>query len=141
MEVASSRGRRLMPGVERFVLVFGLMQSCRILFTKRSRIVLKIKNKELGTGCISLVLCVVGVLFGFSFKHFCIGDYILNGVGLNSWSNNDVGIHYTIFYSLAFFIPSFLIGLKHNNYGSRASYISGIIAGTIIFCYSGELFN
>jgi len=103
---------------------------------------LKIKNKELGIGSISLVLCMVGILFGLSFRNFCIGDYVLNGFGLNPWSNGDTGTHYTIFYSLAFFVPSFLIGLKYkDNYGSRASYISGIIGGTIIFCYSGALFN
>lgn len=100
------------------------------------------KNKELRIGSISLILCILGILFSISYKSFCIGDYILNGVGLSSWSNSGTGIHYTIFYSLAFFIPSFVIGLKYkNNYGSRASYISGIIGGTILFCYSGVLLN
>ena len=81
---------------------------------------MKIENKELGIGTISLVLCIAGVLFAFQFGNVCIGDYIVNGIGLNSRSNGDSGMHYTTFYSLIFFIPSFLIGLKYKeNYGSN----------------------
>lgn len=103
---------------------------------------MKIKNKELGIGTISLVLCILGILFGISFRNVCIGDYMLNGIGLNAWSNGNSGMHYTIYYSLLFFIPSFLIGLNHkNHFGSKARYTSAIIAGTIIFFYSGPLLN
>lgn len=103
---------------------------------------MKIRNKEFGIGTISLVLFIVGVLFGISFRNICIGDYLLNGIGLKSWSNGDSGIHYTVFYSLAFFIPSFFIGLNYkDNFGSKARYMSAIISGTIIFCYSGQLLN
>ena len=95
---------------------------------------MKIRNKELGIGTISLALCMAGILFSFSFRYVSIGDYILNGIGLNSWSNGNHGIHYTIFYSLIFFIPSFLIGLKHKeNYGSKIGRNVSAIIGIIIF--------
>ena len=97
---------------------------------------MKIRNKELGIGTISLALCLAGILFSISFRFVTIGDYILNGNGLNSWSNGNHGIHYTIFYSLVFFIPSFLIGLKYKeNYGSKfGSNVSAII-GIVIFIF------
>jgi len=80
----------------------------------------KIRSKELGIGTISLVLCLVGLLFSFSFNNFSIGDYIINGIGLKSWSNGNSGLHYTIYYSLIFFISSFFIGLKYKkHFGSK----------------------
>jgi len=95
---------------------------------------MKIRNKELGIGTISLALCLVGILFSISFRYVSIGDYILNGIGLNSWSNGNYGIHYTIFYSLIFFIPSFLIGLKYKeNYGSEIGRNVSAITGFVIF--------
>lgn len=81
---------------------------------------MKIENKELGVGSISLVLCLIGFLFAFTFKDFSVGDNIINGIGLKAWSNGDSGTHYTIYYSLVFFMPSFLVGLKYkNNYGAK----------------------
>lgn len=95
---------------------------------------MKIRNKELGIGTISLALCLAGILFSISFRFVSIGDYILNGIGLNSWSNGNRGIHYTIFYSLIFFIPSFIIGLKYKeNYGSKIGRNVSAIIGIVIF--------
>jgi len=77
---------------------------------------------------------LAGILFSISFRFVSIGDYILNGIGLDSWSNGNHGIHYTIFYSLIFFIPSFLIGLKYKeNYGSKIGRNVSAIIGIVIF--------
>ncbi|TGE37064.1 hypothetical protein E4K67_18485 [Desulfosporosinus fructosivorans] len=94
---------------------------------------MEIRNKQLGIGTISLALCLVGILFSISFRYVCIGDYLVDGIGLNSWSNGDSGIHYTIFYSLIFFIPSLLIGLKYKeNYGSKIGRNLSAIIGLLI---------
>lgn len=61
------------------------------------------ENKWIGKGIISILLCILGILFSFSFgKDICLGDRVLNLIGLEAWSNGNSGIHYTIFYSLIF---------------------------------------
>lgn len=83
-------------------------------------------NKKIGLGSFSVLLCAMGILFDFTFKNKeCLGDIILKFIGLNSWSN---GIHHTIFYSLIFFIPSVVIGLKYkNNFGASLGKIVSLI--------------
>ena len=67
----------------------------------------------------------------------CIGDNILNYIGLKSWSNGNQGTHYTIFYSLLFYIPSLIIGYKFNdNFGSKVGNILSTIMVTIIIVTS-----
>ena len=63
------------------------------------------KKRKIGIGTTSLVLFIIGSLFAFTFNKVCIGDNILNYIGLKSWSNGNQGTHYTIFYSLLFYIP------------------------------------
>ncbi|WP_434511927.1 hypothetical protein [Desulfitobacterium sp. AusDCA] len=73
-------------------------------------------KKKLGLGTISLLLSIIGILFAFSFgDNRCYGDIILEFVGIKAWSNSSSGIHYTIFYSLIFFVPSVIIGYKFKN--------------------------
>jgi hypothetical protein len=107
----------------------------KISNTKRSRIKMKIKNKKFGIGTIALILWVFGFFFSFSFKEFCLGDYIINGIGLKAWSGGDTGTHYTVYYSLVFFIPSFIIGLKHKgNFGSKLGRrLSAVMTTFILF--------
>lgn len=77
---------------------------------------LNIDNKKIEFGSISLLLCISGILFDFSFgDKVCYGDIILNYIGLNPWSNGYSGTHYTVLYSLIFFIPSFILGYKFKN--------------------------
>ena len=65
------------------------------------------KKRKIGIGTTSLVLFIIGSLFAFTFNKVCIGDNILNYIGLKSWSNGNQGTHYTIFYSLLFYIIMF----------------------------------
>ena len=100
---------------------------------------MKMKSKKIGIGTIALILGVFGILFSFSFKEFSIGDSIINGIGLKAWSNGDSGTHYTVYYSLIFFIPSFIIGLRHKEYfgsklGRRISIVmTSFILLTLLF--------
>ncbi|MDM5452259.1 hypothetical protein [Peribacillus simplex] len=93
------------------------------------------KTKELGVGSISFALCLIGILFTFRFGNkFCIGDSILNNIGMTAWTNGETGIHYTMIYSAIFFIPSFIIGHIHpDNRGAKAGgIISGFLSVLII---------
>ena len=86
------------------------------------------KRKKIGIGSISLLLFIIGFLFAFTFNNICIGDTILNYIGLKAWSNINSGIHYTVFYSLLFFIPSLIIGYKfQDDFGSKIGKILSII--------------
>jgi hypothetical protein len=94
----------------------------------------KIK-KKLGPGSLSIVLALLGILFGVSFQGgFCIGDYILNSVGLRAWSSgSNVGTHLTLFYSLLLFIPAFLIGHKYkNDFGAKAGTSISLALGIML---------
>ncbi|MFJ8068330.1 hypothetical protein ACIQZD_05145 [Peribacillus sp. NPDC096447] len=93
------------------------------------------KTKDIGVGSLSFALCLIGILFTFQFgDKSCIGDNILNNIGLSAWSNGDSGIHYTMFYSAIFFIPSFIIGHMHpDNRGAKAGkIISGFLSILIV---------
>ncbi|YCI75968.1 hypothetical protein M1D47_20540 [Bacillus sp. R1-10] len=93
------------------------------------------KTKDIGLGSLSFVLCLLGILFTFEFGDKpCMGDHILHTIRLCAWSNGDSGIHYTMFYSAIFFIPSFIIGhIYPDNRGAKAGkIISGILSVLIV---------
>ncbi|MEF2093425.1 hypothetical protein V3595_01960 [Bacillus sp. CFBP9009] len=93
------------------------------------------KTKDIGLGSLSFVLCLIGILFTFEFgDKSCIGDNILITIGLSFLSNGNSGIHYTMFYSAIFFIPSFIIGhIYPDNRGAKAgNIISGILSVLIV---------
>ena len=86
------------------------------------------KKNKIGIGSLSLLLFIVGCLFSFTFNDICIGDNILTYIGLKAWSNGNSGNHYTIFYSLLFFIPSLIFGYKFkDNFGSKVVKILSTI--------------
>ncbi|WP_300385025.1 hypothetical protein [Clostridium sp.] len=86
-------------------------------------------NRKIGLGSNSLLLAIMGILFAFSFGNkVCYGDIILKYMGLNTWSNGDNGTHYTVVYSLIFFIPSLILGLKFkNDFGAKMGKIISLI--------------
>ncbi|MDU4860906.1 MAG: hypothetical protein E6356_01470 [Terrisporobacter othiniensis] len=91
------------------------------------------EKKKIGIGSLSLLLFVVGCLFSFTFYNLTIGDNILTYIGLKAWSNGNSGTHYTIFYSLLFFVPSLILGYKFNeDFGSKVGKILSTIMITII---------
>ncbi|MGV8982658.1 hypothetical protein [Clostridium sp.] len=73
-------------------------------------------NKKIGFGSISLLLCVIGLLFIVLIKYqIGYAENLLKSIGLSTWSNADSGIHYTVFYPIIFFIPAFIVGNKFKN--------------------------
>lgn len=82
---------------------------------------------KIGLGSLSLVLAIMGIIFSGSFKNgTCYGDIILNFIGLKPWSGNGKGTHYTVFYSLIFFIPAVILAYRHKkNIGAK---VGGLIA-------------
>ena len=82
----------------------------------------------MGLGSISLLLFILGLLFSFSFgTQEAIGDHILRFIGLSPWSNGSSGLHYTIFYSLIFYVPGLIIGYRFkSNWGAK-------LGGTLSF--------
>ncbi len=87
------------------------------------------KTKDIGLGSLSFVLCILGILFTFEFGDKSgMGDHILHTIGLSFLSNGDSGIHYTVFYSAIFFIPSFIIGhIYPDNRGAKAGKIISVL--------------
>lgn len=72
------------------------------------------KNKKLGLGSLSFLLVIVGILFSFTIGEYgAIGDHILRFIGISPWSNGETGTHMTLFYSVVFYIPGFIIGSKY----------------------------
>ncbi len=99
------------------------------------------QNKKIGLGSISLLFLIFGILFSFSWKNSeALGDTILRFLGLNPWSNGDTGTHYTIIYSLIFFMPALILGHKYkSNFGAKLGRnlsLIVIIPGLLLVFYS-----
>lgn len=95
------------------------------------------KKKKFGIGSLSLLLFILGFLFSFTFNDICVGDNILTYMSLKAWSKGNSGIHYTIFYSLLFFIPALILGYKFkNNWGSKVGKMLSTIMVIMIIVNS-----
>jgi hypothetical protein len=94
-------------------------------------------NKKIGVGSLSLLLCIIGILFAFSFGNKeSLGDIIINFLGLKAWSHGNRGEHYTIYYTFIFFIPAIIIGFKFkNDLGAKLGKMISFIMLTIIFLF------
>ena len=88
-------------------------------------------NKKIGIGTLSLLLSIIGILWAVTFKSgFCIGDNVLNLVGMSAWSIGDTRTrtHYTVFYSLLFFVPAIIFGyIYSDNLGVKTGRVLSII--------------
>lgn len=83
--------------------------------------ILRILKVKLGFGTLSVLLFALGSLLMTTFKNgFCLGDVVLTSCGLPAWSNNNGGIHLTLFYCLAFFAVSVIFGYKFkSDFGAK----------------------
>ena len=91
------------------------------------------KKRKFGLGSLTLPLLLIGVIWAVTFNSICIGDIVLNSLGVKAWSNGETGVHYTIFYSLIFFIPSFWFGRKYRyDFGAKAGRIATVAIGVVI---------
>lgn len=86
-------------------------------------------NKKIGPGSLSLLFCIVGILFAVRIRNYgCFGDYILKHLRLNPWSHGNYGMHYTVFYSSIFYIVSIFLGYKYKgNFGAKTGKIVSVI--------------
>ena len=89
----------------------------------------EVKGHKFGIGTLSLILALLGLLFSFSFGlNVSVGDSLITLLGLRAWSNGNKGLHYTIFYTLIFFIPALYISYKFkDDMGSRLGGIISIL--------------
>lgn len=72
--------------------------------------------KKLGIGTTAFLLTALAIVWSFTINDFCIGDNILNLIGIPAWSGKNMGTHYTPYYSLIFLIPAFILGKKYPNH-------------------------
>jgi len=85
-------------------------------------------KRKIGIGTISLPLALLGLVWSLEIRGFCLGDIVLNSIGLRVWTNVDTGTHLIVFYSLIFFIPALITGYMYKeSFGSKAGRVVSII--------------
>lgn len=92
-------------------------------------------KKKLGPGSLSLLFTLMALVWCWSFpKGFCLGDSILNMLGIPAWSGGASGFHYTLWYSLIFLIPAAVLGIKfsQDRFAPAGKWISGITSSVLI---------
>lgn len=93
-------------------------------------------TKKLGLGSASIPLFLMGLVWSWSLSlgGFCVGDWTLNAVGLRAWSQQgNLGAHYTVYYSLLFFIAAFVLGYRNkNDLGAKTGRIASFAVSTVI---------
>jgi len=96
---------------------------------------MRIFKRKLGVGSISILLVLLGLAWSINFPGgFCVGDWVLNVVGLKAWSEmNNMGVHFTVYYSLLFFVAAFLLGYWHkNDFGAKSGKIVSLVMFLLI---------
>jgi hypothetical protein len=73
------------------------------------------------------ILIIFSLIFSYSINEYCIGDKILNYFNLPSFSNNNNGTHYTIFYSIFLIALAFFLRIKYSSINIKICIIANII--------------
>ena len=60
----------------------------------------------------ALLLLLLGIIWQINYKYFSIGDIILNKLNLPIYSETTYGDHYTIYYSLIFYVLALIVSNK-----------------------------
>ncbi len=89
---------------------------------------------------LSLLLVLAAAAWSLSLaKSPCLGDYLLNALGIPVWSPADSGPHFTPFFSLPVIIAAVIIAKRHPaGFFSKVSLILSslmIIFLTVTFLY------
>ena len=106
-------------------------------------------NHKLGKGSISFLLTAIALAWCCNLPILngkCLGDIVLNFLGLPTWSNGTTGLHITIFWSLLLLIPAFFIAIRNKKdlFAKSAMWISGalcagmVVIGVAILIFSGK---
>ena len=97
----------------------------------------QVKTRKFGAGTLSPVLALAGILWGTTIRSVCIGDGVLGALGLMAWSNGDMGTHFTVFYSLLFFIPGIILGSKYKtHFGAKSGRVISVIMTALLLIAS-----
>lgn len=91
-------------------------------------------KKNFAAGSISIALFILAVVWSINIKslgNFCLGDVVLNAIGLQAWSDGSYGTHYAIFYGIVFLIPAILVGIKFRDHVFARS---GMICSITLTC-------
>ena len=93
-------------------------------------------KKKIGIGTVSFVLAIIAFVWSFEIMGFCLGDSILATLNIPTWSNsaNASGIHFTVFYSFLFLIPSIVLSIKykHNCLAQVGKWLSILLVTILI---------
>lgn len=96
-------------------------------------------NKKFGWGSLSLILFIVGILFSVTIgRTFCLGDILLESVGLKGWLHMEhSSMNLKIFISEFLLIVGYLMGRIFKNdlfarTGRLLCLTIGIITGLIL---------
>ena len=89
-----------------------------------------IKQKRIGIGSLALALSIIAIICSCNigwFDNLCLGDVVLNYIGIPCWSNGTSGTHYTVFYGLVFFVPALTFGMwkKNDLFAVAGKWIAG----------------
>lgn len=95
---------------------------------------------KIGWGSSSIILSIIGLIWGITIKGSCVGDFILNSIGLNAWTSGPLRTHIGIFYSLIFFIPAYILASKNrgdwgSNIGRKVSVFMSVVVGIVMIVY------
>lgn len=95
-------------------------------------------NRNTVIGMLFFLLMVFGLFFSAEASNgFCLGDYLLNQLGLKSWQNNEeqMGLRYIFFYALAFVIIGMWGAKKYlkDSYPNLAKNMVWIFLALLLF--------
>ena len=90
-------------------------------------------RKPIGIGTVSFLFAALAFFWSAEFgRGICLGDHVLQKIGLPSWTNGSTGFHLTLLYSLVFLIPAFILANKYPDHllakTSKAISWIGILA-------------
>lgn len=58
---------------------------------------------------LAILIFIFAIVFSFTVNGYTLGAEILKILGLSSWSSENMGTHYTLFYSTAMMIIAYII--------------------------------
>lgn len=96
-------------------------------------------KKTLGKGSISLLLVMLTLIWNCNLPILngkCLGDIVLDYLGLPTWSIGTFRLHITIYWSLILLIPAFFIAImnKKDLFAISGLWLSGLFCvGMVVF--------
>ena len=84
-------------------------------------------------------MVIISLAWSISFsKNACLGDHILQIIGVPAWSSANSGLHYTPFYSIPVLVIASIIAAK--NFKSYLAKASIVLASILILFFILSVF-